>query len=156
MAILGDFGPSLERPLALDARLSGIRDALIEAGVDMPTPIPLTGLDWDPEHGRTAMADYLRANPVPEALLALNDRLAFGALQALGDRVSPGRDFSVVSFDNSELAQWMTPPLATLQLPYYEMGRRAMISLLDGDLTSGAVPLPMLLARRDSLRPPPA
>lgn len=154
LAILGDFAPSVERPLALDARLGGIRDALTEAGVEVPEPMLLAGPE--PEHGRAAMTEYLREHPAPEALLAMNDRLAFGALQALGDRVSPGRDFSVVSFDNSELAQWLIPPLATLQLPYYEMGRRAMISLLDGDLTSGQVSLPMVLARRDSLRPRPA
>lgn len=151
ITILGDFVPSLHRPLALDARLGGIREALTEAGVHMTDPILLEGPE--PEHGRSAMTDHLREHAVPEALVAVNDRLAFGALQALGDRVRPGHDFSIVSFDNSELAQWLTPPLATLQLPYYEMGRQAMISLLDGDLTSGPQALPMQLARRDSLRP---
>ena len=58
LAILGDFVPSLERPLALDARLGGIREALSEAGIEMPDPILLAGPE--PEHGRTAMADYLR------------------------------------------------------------------------------------------------
>lgn len=37
------------------------------------------------------------------------------------------------------------------QLPYYEMGRRAMESLLDGDLHKGTQLLPMPLMRRDSL-----
>lgn len=35
------------------------------------------------------MRSFLNDHPVPEALLAGNDRLAFGAMQVLGDRVRP-------------------------------------------------------------------
>lgn len=150
LLVLGDFSESLARPYALDLRLDGIREACNQAGASRPVPLILEGPD--PEHGRRAMAEHLVDHPAPDALLALNDRVAFGALQALGDRVRPGTDFSVISFDNSDLSRWLVPALASLQLPYYEMGRRAMTSLLDGDLTNGITQLRMTLSRRDSLR----
>lgn len=151
LAILGDFVASLDqpRPLALDARLAGIREAHDQAGLEMPTPMPMHGPD--PEHGRAALRRYLRTHPVPSALLCMNDRLAFGALQALGGRVRPGEDISMVSFDNSDLARWLEPPLATINLPYYEMGRSAMTSLLADDLRSGLHLVPMPLVRHDSI-----
>jgi LacI family transcriptional regulator len=149
ITVLGDLKPSLERPYALDMRLDGVRQALLGAGLATPEIIPIEGPE--PQHGRSAMQSYLDDHPVPEALLAGNDRLAFGALQVLGERVRPGEDFSVVAFDNSDLATWLVPALASLQLPYYEMGRRAMESLLDGDLQAGTQLLPMPLMRRDSL-----
>ncbi|MFD4323606.1 LacI family DNA-binding transcriptional regulator [Nocardioides sp. NPDC058538] len=150
--VLGEYADSLDRPYALDVRLGGIWEAFEEAALThRPMVQEVNGPD--PEDGRRAMADYLADNGNPEAVIALNDRLAFGALQTLGDRVRPGVDFSVISFDNSDLAHWLVPALASLQLPYYEMGRRAMTSLLDGDLESGLTMLPMTLARHDSLRP---
>lgn len=151
IVVLGEYAGSLDRPYALDIRLGGIWEAFDEAGMPRRPVVQVVG-GPDPEDGRRAMADYLTDHPIPEALIALNDRLAFGALQTLGDRVRPGENFSVISFDNSDLAQWLVPALASLQLPYYEMGRRAMTSLLDGDLEGGLTMLPMTLTRRDSLR----
>lgn len=150
ITVLGDYQPGLERPYALDVRLDGIRQAVLKAGLAAPEILLVGGPE--PEHGRSAMRSFLDDHPVPEALLAANDRLAFGAMQVLGDRVRPGEDFSIISFDNSDLASWLVPALASHQLPYYEMGRRAMESLLDGDLQAGTQLLPMPLMRRDSLR----
>lgn len=150
IVVLGDLVPEAHRPYAADKRLAGIERAHRQAGIEPLPPILIEGPE--PMHGREAMQRYLESNPVPEALLCLNDRLAFGAIQALGPDVRPGTDISIVSFDNSDLATWQQPPLATHQLPYYDMGRRALTSLLDGDLTSGVQQLPMPLVRRDSIR----
>lgn len=150
IVVLGDYMSGLERPYALDERLRGIADACTETGVARPTVIFVAGPE--PQHGRSAMSEHLTQHAIPDALIAMNDRLAFGALQALGDRAHPGSDCSLISFDNSELAQWLVPALASLQLPYYEMGRRAMESLLDGELEHGLEKLPMVLARDDSLK----
>lgn len=152
IVILGDPVFEVEaRPYAADRRLAGIERAHRDAGVALVPPLPIGGPE--PVHGREAMKRYLETRPVPEALLCLNDRIAFGAMQALGTQVRPGVDISIVSFDNSDLARWLEPPLATHQLPYYEMGQRALTSLLDGDLTGGLQELPMPLVRRDSIRP---
>jgi LacI family transcriptional regulator len=60
-------------------------------------------------------------------VIALNDRLAMGVYQAVtasGRRVP--EDLSVISFDNSDIARWLEPGLSSLDLPYFDLGRRRM------------------------------
>jgi LacI family transcriptional regulator len=88
--------------------------------------------DWLPENGRRAVTDLLATTPDPGALLCFNDRLAFGAYQALqqaGLRVPD--DVSVVSFDDAPLAAWLEPGLSTFAIPHEALGRRSVELLLD-------------------------
>ncbi len=58
--------------------------------------------------------------------------MAIGALDAaskLGLRVP--EDVSIMGYDDQELARYSHPPLSTLVLPNYEMGRRAVELLID-------------------------
>ena len=58
--------------------------------------------------------------------------MAVGALEAaaeLGLRVP--NDLSVVGYDDHELSRYTTPPMTTVVLPSYEMGRRAVELLID-------------------------
>jgi DNA-binding LacI/PurR family transcriptional regulator len=68
----------------------------------------------------------------PTALIALNDTMAIGALQAArahGLRV--GTDFAVAGFDDAPLVQYMDPPLTTVRQPIVEVGRRIIAMLLE-------------------------
>lgn len=113
-------------------RLAGILDALAEAGI-----APASGRVckvWLPEDGWKATADLIATGARGEAIISFNDRLAFGAYQALqeaGLRVP--EDFSLVSFDDHQLAGWLHPGLTTFAIPHYELGRRAIQFLLDGE-----------------------
>ena len=55
-----------------------------------------------------------------------------GAYQALAERglAVPG-DVAVVSFDGSELATWLRPPVVSVALPFAELGAQA-VRLLTG------------------------
>jgi LacI family transcriptional regulator len=59
---------------------------------------------------------------------------AYRAARRLG--ISIPDELSVVGFDNQDLlAPWLDPPLTTMQLPHYEMGRWAvehLLRVLDG------------------------
>jgi LacI family transcriptional regulator len=58
--------------------------------------------------------------------------MAVGALEAaseLGLRVP--ENVSIMGYDDQELARYTHPPLSTLVLPNYEMGRRATDLLID-------------------------
>ena len=74
-------------------------------------------------------------NP-PSALLAFNDTLAIGAVKAIRDHgLRVPEDISVISFDDIEMARYLTPPLTSFSQPRYEMGRVAtemMMTLLSG------------------------
>jgi LacI family transcriptional regulator len=84
----------------------------------------------------------------------MNDRLAFGAYQALGEAgLRVPADVSVVSFDDDPLAQWLRPGLTTAALPHEQMGRRAVELLLDGQ-PRGRTMVPMPLRRRRSIAQP--
>ena len=65
-------------------------------------------------------------------MICFNDRLAFGAYQALQEAGLdvPG-DVSVVSFDNYPLAEWLQPGLSTFAVPHYELGQRSVQLLLE-------------------------
>ncbi|TKK89726.1 substrate-binding domain-containing protein [Herbidospora galbida] len=121
-------GPALRnvppQSVAAVERLVGIREVLGEAGVKIAGGRMC--VDWLPELGFAATADLLKKHR-PKALICLNDRVALGAYQALGDvgLDVPG-DVSVVSFDDHPIASWIRPKLTTVALPYYELGRKAV------------------------------
>jgi len=70
-------------------------------------------MDFD--YGRR-LAELLLAEPEPPtALVALNDRIAFGAMELLKQRAFRiPKDFSVVGYDNSDLSAFAVPALTTI------------------------------------------
>ncbi|GAA0449415.1 LacI family transcriptional regulator [Paractinoplanes deccanensis] len=98
--------------------------------------------------GGAAAADFLRAPS--SAVVTYNDAMAIGLIRRLtvmGVRVP--RDVSVVSFDNVEAAELVTPALTTVATPLRAMGRTAVVNVLA--IANGAVPHttePMVLPSR--------
>lgn len=137
---------------AAEERLAGLGEALAAAGT------ALAGrhdCDWWPEPAYAAVHRLLSGGTRPAALICLNDRIAFGAYQALQEAgLSVPEDVSVVSFDDSDLAGWLRPALTSVALPHAELGRRAVELLLDKDRPSGVVKVPMPLHVRGSIGPP--
>jgi LacI family transcriptional regulator len=78
----------------------------------------------------------------------------YDALRQLGLDVP--RDVAVMGFDDRDVAQYMHPPLSTLVLPLYEMGRVAVELILDdaGGLHSSAhsIKVECRLVERESTR----
>jgi LacI family transcriptional regulator len=60
----------------------------------------------------------------------------------------------VSSFDDSTLASWLRPQLTTVALPYYEMGRRAIETLLEDRPRPGLRRVAMPLRERASVAAP--
>ena len=122
---------NLFRSATVAQRIFGVRDEMARRGLVFASEESCW--DWEPDYGydiTTALLD--RGAPV-KALLCMNDRLAFGAYQALADHgLRVPDDVSIVSFDNDELAAYLRPGLTTIALPHEEMGRRAVQLLLGG------------------------
>jgi LacI family transcriptional regulator len=116
---------------AASERLEGYRRALEAHGIALDPALIVAGVDEHPG-GLAAAAELLGRQERPSAIFAFNDRMAAGAVHAahrLG--LSVPRDLSIVGFDNEELvAPLVEPPLTTVQLPHYEMGRWAVEQLL--------------------------
>lgn len=81
--------------------------------------------------GKRAMEALLNADTQPDAVFAVSDTLAAGAMaaiQAAGHQVP--QDIAVAGFDGSELAEMISPPLTTIAQPSRDIGRTAFSLLL--------------------------
>lgn len=92
----------------------------------------------------------------PTAIFACNDSAALGVYEAARERsLRIPRDLSVVGFDDTDSARWAAPRLTTVHQPLFEMGARAVQTLLamhDGEqsLSSTPIRLSTHLITRDS------
>ena len=121
------FLGSAQRWSAVDARRQGYEQAMAEAGLAQWID-GCESSDWTAEGGAEATKRLLErsVNACPTALVAGNDVLAVGAMQALKahDLRIPA-DMAIIGFDDFEFARYTDPPLTTVRLPAFEMGRRA-------------------------------
>jgi LacI family transcriptional regulator len=134
-------------------RTAGICDVLEGAGVALAGTVPCT---WWPESAYEQFGALLDGGSEPAAVICMNDRVALGVYQAMTARGrSIPADVSVVSFDDSDLAVWLQPPLSSIALPHKELATAAVELLLtDGDLRDTEVRLPMPARLRESIGPP--
>lgn len=155
IALVGhDFREAVDADVALTARrrFDGIAAEMSARGLDFVDQ--QTCADWQPEEGYRATRRILRNDGVT-ALLCMNDRLAFGAYQALAEHgLSVPRDVSVISFDDEELAAALRPGLTTVAIPHEEMGALAIEVLGADEPVASDVLVPMFVHERDSLGPP--
>jgi LacI family transcriptional regulator len=106
---------------------------------------------WEPEAAYEVVTAALERRPMPSVLICLNDRIAFGAYQALTERgLSVPGDVAVLAFEASILAGWLRPAVTSVDRPLRAMGRRAVELLLGGEPPNGHELLPMTLHVRES------
>ena len=135
---------NLFRSATVAQRIFGVRDEMARRGLEFFSEESCW--DWEPDYGYDITSALLDRGAPVKALLCMNDRLAFGAYQALAERgLRVPDDVSVVSFDNDEIAAYLRPGLTTIALPHEEMGRRAVELLLgDGNPEQLLVPMPVV------------
>jgi DNA-binding LacI/PurR family transcriptional regulator len=67
-----------------------------------------------------------------DVIVAASDDMALGALSELDARgIQVPEDIALVGFDNLEIGSYASPPLTTVDQPFYEQGRRAAEMVLD-------------------------
>lgn len=77
------------------------------------------------------LADFLDRNPDLEAVVCVNDDTALGFYEALHKKGKvPGRDISVLGFDDSKAATKATPPLSSVSASPAALGQQALLSVL--------------------------
>ena len=154
---------------AAQDRFKGYRRALATADLPFDAALVRDG-DWMLGTGFDATLSLLAQARPPTAIFCANDLMALGALEAirqLGKRVP--EDVALIGYDDQEIARHSHPPLTTLLLPNYEMGRAAVDALLALVGRPEADPLPVRrtllkidcpLVERDSVErrplPPPS
>lgn len=118
------------------ARRDGYYQGLIDVGLDVNDSL-LVGGNWREDGGYDATQRLLSLDEPPSAIIAANDRMAIGSIQAIheaGLRVPD--DISVMGVDDISAAMQTKPPLSTVRIPMTKMGRvagRTIIALLEGE-----------------------
>ncbi|WP_322409879.1 LacI family DNA-binding transcriptional regulator [Microbacterium invictum] len=150
-------------PIASFLRLEGYHEALTEAGIPIDPALHIRGGESTAQGAREAAERLLDLPEAqrPTGIFAFNDRMAVGVYNAAHRRgLRIPDDLSVVGYDDQLLvAAEQDPPLTTVALPHYEMGRWAMEVALgvraDGD-SDATHRMECPVIRRDSVGPPPA
>ena len=140
-----------------DARVRGVRDALVAAGLALPAS-RLAERPYALASAREGLRELMEATPAPTAVVCGNDVLALGALleaQHLGLDVP--RDLSIVGFDDLEMASHVQPALTTVHVPAEAMWRRAAeraLALARGEAPARDLEVEVSLVVRGSTAPP--
>ncbi|MEJ5251153.1 MAG: LacI family DNA-binding transcriptional regulator [Chthonomonadetes bacterium] len=116
------------RATSVIQRFNGYRRALREAGIEealelgpgMPDILPEERYAYD------VVDQFLKNGSRFDAVFAVNDDLAYGAMRAIqahGLRIP--EDVAVVGFDNQDTSAYVSPPLTTVAQPMVEIGEQA-------------------------------
>lgn len=131
-------------------RLAGFTAGLADRGVSM-SPTAVAEAAFTRDGGHTAMQDLLARTEKLDTVFATSDLMAFGAATAMRESLlEPGRDISLAGFDNIGLAQDVTPPLTTVDVPLGTIGRCAMSLALDDREEPLTVEIPTSVILRNS------
>ena len=83
------------------------------------------------EGGMATLVRLLATSPCPTAVMCSNDMTAIGVMRKCYEKgIRIPEDLSVIGFDDIRLAQFMLPPLTTVQMSQAELGRLAFLALL--------------------------
>ena len=110
--------------------------------------------------GREAAGSVLDTDPRPTAIVAGNDLIAIGVLDAAAARgLSCPQDFSLVGFNDMAFVDRLRPPLTTVRIDEYELGLRAarlLLSLIEDPTTPRETVMlaPELVVRASTSRVP--
>ena len=112
-------------------RLNGYRTALDQAGIPFDAAL-LAPCEWRRDAGAAAVAGLMDQGVEFDAVFALNDALALGALHELLLRgVKVPHDVAVAGFDDIDEARFASPSLTTVSPGMAEIAERSIGLLLD-------------------------
>ena len=112
------------------ARREAFKDSMAEIGAEADPALIVQG-DHTMEGGMRALSTLLDLPKPPTAILCSNDMTAIGVMREAFDRgIALPRELSVVGFDDVRWAQFMNPPLTTVQMSQTEIAKLAFRALL--------------------------
>lgn len=132
IAILGGSEDDPAQPSSASLRLAGYREALAAAGVTEDPALVLPLLHWTRQAGAEAMHALVARGIRFDAVFALNDTVALGALRALArDGLDVPGDVAVLGFDNIDEARFSVPSLSSVDAGKEQIAETALDLLLE-------------------------
>jgi len=137
-------------------RKEGYFDSLKKAGIEIDEKIVIEG-DFTIESGIECTRKLLKDNDEIDAIFAVCDAVAFGAMNVLKEkRIKIPDEISVAGFTNEPMAELVEPSLTTVKQPIYEIGETAakllFAQLSDPNLPAELCVLETTLEIRESTR----
>ena len=112
------------------ARKDAFEGSMREIGLQVRPEFIIEG-DHRLEGGKRALQELCKLPERPTALLCSNDMTAIGVMrQAFELGIGVPQELSVVGFDDTRLADFMIPPLTTVQMSQTELATLAFNALL--------------------------
>lgn len=141
-----------------EIRYNGYRSALTARNLPIQANA-VVDVILSSDGGYRGAKQLFRQAPEVTAIFCANDATAVGAIHALQEEgVKIPGDISVISVDNIEMAQYVSPPLTTVQIPLEEMGHMAFSNLADRITGGHRIPIrvsvPFSLVERESCAKP--
>lgn len=137
-------------------RLSGYLDALEKYGIERKDRW-IVHSGFSQEDGQKDALRLLDEAESPDAILAVNDRKAIGAMITLKERkIKIGKQIGVMGFTNDPVSAVVTPSLTTMAEPAFDVGKKSCELLLKHihkkNFIAEEVILPCCLLIRDSTK----
>ncbi len=127
IAILGWPKTSRVGQNRLDGYLKAMREARLET---RPTWIARGEGSFD--FGYETTRKWLDARVRPTAIAAVTDLLAVGAMRAIqASGLGVGVDIAVTGFDDTPMAQYLTPALTSIRQPIWQVGQQVIELLVN-------------------------
>jgi DNA-binding LacI/PurR family transcriptional regulator len=111
-------------------RVAGFLKAHASRSIQVASELLVPG-GFDVSDGQRGVSVLMHLRKPPTAIVAANDLVAIGSLNALrhlNKRVP--EDVAVVGYDNIRMAELFDPAITTIAQPLYEMGETAMRAIL--------------------------
>jgi LacI family transcriptional regulator/LacI family repressor for deo operon, udp, cdd, tsx, nupC, and nupG len=152
IGLLTASGPAIS---AVDRR-NGYENALKKHGLTYRDEYVYMS-SYQYEDGVKAYYYFSRMIDPPTAIFCVSDLLAAAIMKTYAEESSSGgRFFSVMGFDNIQLAELLTPGLSTVGQPSYEIGRTVINELIakksDPAAKTDHIKLPYTIFERGSLK----
>jgi LacI family transcriptional regulator len=146
-----DYSTGLDRHESFHATMGG-------AGLDVDPALVLVAEAFSEAEGARLCEQLMAEGREFTAVAAANDLLALGCYDVFAERgVRCPEDVSVVGFNDMPFADRFQPPLTTIHIPHYEIGKAAAQLMLDrlqdGDSPPRDIQLEPHLVVRDSTAP---
>ena len=112
-------------------RLTGYRNALIEAGIEPEDRLIALG-DYTIRGGVRCMKELLAGNPDMTAVFVANYEMTMGAVIGMNEMgIRMGEEISMIGFDNAEFARACNPKLTIVSQPIREIAWNAAELMLE-------------------------
>lgn len=143
-------------------RMAAWKDALKEAGLETQDRHWVEG-NWSSASGAKAVQKLFEQYPEMDSIFVANDQMALSVMQAACQKgLQIPKDLGVVGFDNISESAFFWPPLTTIQIDQYSVGKVAVEEIIkiiesgwqeqDSIEPKSIMLTPTLVIRQSSLR----